>query len=104
MTSPANEDIPSKCAHCERLLSVMENRAEAWRGRNGRLYCSELCFEDAEPAAPQLTRRCDFCGGRLGLVIHRYYRMRFCCEAHMMAYCRRLTEETRTKIRHLALS
>ena len=62
----------------------------------------ELCFEDAEPAAPQLTRRCDFCGGLLGLIIHRYYRMRFCCEAHMMAYCRRLTEETRTKIRHLS--
>jgi hypothetical protein len=102
MTSPAIDETPSKCAHCERLVLVVKNRVEAWRGRSGRLYCSELCFEDAEPAGPQLTRRCDFCGGLLGLIIHRYYRMRFCCEAHMMAYSRRLTEETRIKIRHLA--
>ena len=56
----------------------------------------------AGQATFQLTRRCDFCRGRLGLIIHRYYRMRFCCEAHMRAYRQRLTDDTRAKIRRLA--
>ena len=56
----------------------------------------------ADHAAFAPTRRCDFCRGRLGLVMHRYYRMRFCCAAHLHAYRQRLTEDTRAKIRHLA--
>ena len=47
--------------------------------------------------------RCDYCGGHLGLVVDRYYRMRFCCKAHMSAYKQRLTMETRAKIRQLEL-
>jgi len=93
-----------KCSHCQQPLPVRDNRVEAWRGRSGQLYCSDLCVQSAEQAAFQLTRRCDFCGGGLGLIVHRYYRMRFCCEAHLQAYCRRLTEETRAKIRRLAAS
>jgi len=46
-------------------------------------------------------RRCDFCRRRLGLIIHQYYRMRFCCEAHMRAYQQRLTDDTFVKIRVL---
>jgi len=64
---------------------------------------SEFCSANAERVAHHLARKCDFCGGRLGLIIHRYYRMRFCCEAHMTAYGRRLSQETRAKIRRLAL-
>jgi hypothetical protein len=64
---------------------------------------SELCSTNAEHVAHHPTRKCDFCGGRLGLIIHRYYRMRFCCEDHMRAYGRRLSQETRAKIRRLAL-
>ena len=104
MTSSAIDGAPMECAHCQRPLSVPGNRVDAWRGRSGQVYCSELCIKNAEQAALQLTRRCDFCGGHLGLVIHRYYRMRFCCETHMGAYRGRLTEETRVKIRRLAVS
>jgi hypothetical protein len=43
--------------------------------------------------------RCDYCGGHLWLTVYRYYRMRFCCKAHMKAYQQRLTMQTRTKIR-----
>jgi len=46
--------------------------------------------------------RCDYCGGHLGLIVDRYYRMRFCCKA-MSAYKQRLTMETRAKIRQLEL-
>jgi hypothetical protein len=91
-----------RCAHCRQPLPARDNRVEAWRGGSGELYCSELCVEEAQQAGRQPIRRCDFCGGCLGLMIHRYYRMRFCCEAHLRAYRRRLTEETRAKIRHLA--
>jgi hypothetical protein len=47
--------------------------------------------------------RCDYCGGHLGLIVARYYRMRFCCKAHMSAYKQRLTVETRAKIQQLEL-
>ena len=47
--------------------------------------------------------RCDYCCGHLWLFIYRYYRMRFCCKAHMSAYKQRLTMETRAKIRQLEL-
>jgi len=35
--------------------------------------------------------------------VDRYYRMRFCCKAHMSAYKERLTMETRAKIWQLEL-
>jgi hypothetical protein len=102
MVSSAIDGASMRCPHCRQPLPTRDNRMEAWRGASGELYCSELCAEKAEQAARQLIRRCDFCGGRLGLMIHRYYRMRFCCEAHMRTYRQRLTEETRAKIRRLA--
>jgi len=52
------------------------------------------------PKTPEaIMYRCDYCGGHLGLIVDRYYRMRFCCKAHMSAYKQRLTMETRAKIR-----
>ena len=50
-----------------------------------------------------IVYRCDYCGGHLGPIVDRYYRMRFCCKAHMSAYKQRLTMETRAKIRQLEL-
>jgi hypothetical protein len=102
MTSSAIDTAPMNCANCQRPLRVRDHRVETWPGRIGPLYCSELCFDNAERATFQVASRCDFCGGRLGLGIHRYYRMRFCSEAHMRAYRWRLTEETQAKIRRLA--
>jgi len=56
------------------------------------------------PQTPDIVKyRCDYCGGHLGLIVDRYYRMRFCCKAHMSAYKERLTMETRAKIRQLEL-
>jgi hypothetical protein len=55
------------------------------------------------PEASIVKCRCDYCGGHLGLIVNRYYRMRFCCEGHMSAYKQRLTTETRAKIRQLEL-
>ena len=60
------------------------------------------------PSFPQTSEntvkyRCDYCGDHLGLIVDRYYRMRFCCKAHMSAYKERLTMETRAKIRQLEL-
>jgi hypothetical protein len=48
------------------------------------------------------AHKCDYCRGPLGLIAHRYWLMRFCSKAHKKAYQRRLAEETRAKIRHLA--
>jgi hypothetical protein len=50
-----------------------------------------------------MTFRCDHCSAPLGLVFQRYYRMRFCCQAHKIAYERRLSAATRAKIRHLVV-
>lgn len=49
-----------------------------------------------------MTIRCDYCRGKFGLIVHRYWRMRFCSAACAQAYEQRLHDETRAKIRHLA--
>jgi hypothetical protein len=45
--------------------------------------------------------RCDHCRKSFGLVIHRYWRMRFCSADCWTAYQNRLGEDTKTKIRRL---
>lgn len=45
--------------------------------------------------------RCDHCRRILGARIHRYWQMRFCSLACIDAYRRRLSNETRVKIRLL---
>jgi hypothetical protein len=60
-------------------------------------------FITQTPEASTVKYRCDYCGGHLGLIVDRYYRMRLCCKAHMSAYKKRLTMETRAKIRQLEL-
>jgi hypothetical protein len=42
--------------------------------------------------------RCDHCRESLGLVVHRYWRMRFCSRDCVDDYRRRLDEETTIKI------
>jgi hypothetical protein len=51
-----------------------------------------------------MTKRCDYCRGKFGLVIHRYWRMRFCCAACAHAYQQRLHGVTRAKIRRLEVT
>jgi hypothetical protein len=48
-----------------------------------------------------MTLRCDHCRGKVGLIVHRYWRMRFCSAACAQAYQQRLHGETRDKIRLL---
>lgn len=42
--------------------------------------------------------RCDHCRRRLGLLVHRYWHMRFCSAACLQDYQQRLHDETRAKI------
>jgi hypothetical protein len=46
--------------------------------------------------------QCDYCRGKFGLIVHRYWRMRFCCSDCAQAYQQRLHDETKAKIRDLA--
>lgn len=48
-----------------------------------------------------MTMRCDYCRGRFGLIVHRYWYMRFCSAACARAYQERLHEETKAKIQRL---
>ena len=44
--------------------------------------------------------RCDHCRKSFGLILHRYFRMRFCSADCLKAYQRRLDELTMMKISH----
>jgi hypothetical protein len=48
--------------------------------------------------------RCDHCRKSFGLILHRYFRMRFCSADCLSAYQRRLADLTMIKIRSLGLS
>jgi hypothetical protein len=48
--------------------------------------------------------RCDHCRQSFGLILHRYFRMRFCTADCLDAYQRRLDELTMVKIQHTDLS
>jgi len=47
--------------------------------------------------------RCDHCRRSFGLILHRYFRMRFCSADCLSAYQRRLDGLTMIKIRSLEL-
>jgi len=51
--------------------------------------------------AQLMTLRCDHCRGKLGTIVHRYWRMRFCSAACAQTYEQRLRADTRAKIRLL---
>jgi hypothetical protein len=48
-----------------------------------------------------MTLRCDHCRRPLGLMVRRYWHMRFCSTACMAAYQRRLQDNTKEKIARL---
>ena len=48
--------------------------------------------------------RCDHCRKSFGLIIHRFWRMRFCSADCLTAYQRRLDKETIAKVRWLDFS
>ena len=45
--------------------------------------------------------RCDYCRKSFGLILHRYYRMRFCSADCLQAYQHRLDDRTIIQIRHV---
>jgi hypothetical protein len=45
-----------------------------------------------------MSLRCDHCRRPLGVVVRRYWRMRFCSAACVQAYQRRLQDQTKQKI------
>jgi hypothetical protein len=58
-----------------------------------------------EKAAPSDSSpmRCDHCRKSFGLILHRYFRMRFCSAGCLAAYQDRLSDLTMVKIRCLEL-
>ena len=56
----------------------------------------------SSPERPPI--RCDHCRKPFGLVLHRYFRMRFCSSDCLKAYQQRLDKLTRVKIERLDLS
>jgi len=60
----------------------------------------ELVVSNPKPI--QTTIRCDHCRKSLGLIIHRYWRMRFCTVKCPDAYQCRLEGVTKAKIKRLA--
>jgi hypothetical protein len=58
--------------------------------------------EKASPAQDS-RMRCDHCRKSFGLILHRYFRMRFCSADCLSAYQDRLSELTMVKIRCLEL-
>ena len=102
--------LPDKTQSQE--VNVSKSVAVRARGSLDRRPCMRAGFtKPPSRVTPSLLQtpeaivrhRCDYCGGHLGLIVDRYYRMRFCCKAHMSAYKQRLTMETRAKIRQLEL-
>ena len=51
-----------------------------------------------EPQGRSEPMRCDRCRKSFGLILHRYFRMRFCSADCLEAYQRRLDELTMMKI------
>jgi hypothetical protein len=45
-----------------------------------------------------VTVRCDHCRRPLGVIVRRYWHMRFCSAACVQAYQRRLGDDTKQKI------
>jgi hypothetical protein len=48
-----------------------------------------------------MTMRCDHCRRPLGLIVRRYWHMRFCSAGCRQAYQRRLHDDTKEKIAKL---
>ena len=48
-------------------------------------------------------KRCAHCGGRLGLVVHRFLTLRFCKLACKKAYGQKRREEVRKRFAHVTL-
>ena len=53
-------------------------------------------------SARGIMRRCDYCGGRLGMIVHRNWMLRFCSKLCKKAYEHKAEEQRRAKDRHLA--
>jgi hypothetical protein len=47
-----------------------------------------------------MKMHCDFCRGKLGLLVHRHWHMRFCSSSCVQGYEQR-RDETRAKMRRL---
>ena len=48
-----------------------------------------------------MTVRCDHCRRPLGIMVRRYWHMRFCSAACVQAYQRRLHDDTKQKIANI---
>jgi hypothetical protein len=58
---------------------------------------------ETTPRSHASPMRCDHCRKSFGLILHRYFRMRFCSADCLAAYQDRLSDLTMVKIRCLEL-
>jgi hypothetical protein len=101
----SNSDHPRCMAAWRAALTQL---AVAWgshdRDPYGRYAFCHSSMETYLMTPSLMTVRCDHCRRELGPGVYRYWRMCFCSQNCMMAYQKRLTQETKTKIRHLEIS
>lgn len=48
---------PTHCCFCQDPFPIRENRIEAWRGANGKIYCSADCEQDDLESEPTRKRQ-----------------------------------------------
>ena len=78
-------------------VSVLRSSLDREHGDRGVI----MGFQDWPAAPHSKPMRCDQCRKSFGLILHRYYRMRFCSADCLEAYQRRLDDLTITRIQHL---
>jgi len=58
-------------------------------------------FDTQSNGLTSATLCCDYCRGKLGFRVHRYWHMRFCSMVCMNTYRQRLSPDTQQKITQL---
>jgi hypothetical protein len=71
-----------------------------WRGVAKFFIAASLTSENRASTPPM--KQCAHCGGRLGMLVHRRFTLRFCKKACKKAYEHRLDEERRARLRGVA--
>jgi hypothetical protein len=65
-------------------------------------YIMDVTFRGTGRSTRGNMRRCDYCGGRLGMIVHRNWMLRFCSKLCKKAYEHKAEEQRLAKQRHLA--
>jgi hypothetical protein len=104
---------PQHCALCHAPFTIEDEHVKCWRGKDPavlllprarRFRPGESPYGRRARWGESVMRRCDYCGGKLGLIVHRRWRLRFCKPACKNAYELRLRKQIRHRRRWLDTS